>query len=124
MNRTKLWGACALLLLAAGIARADDYDETVSIFQRAGQSSQLFEASYAYAVFPTIGEAGFIVGGAMGKGRLYCRERRPNVRGHRGRAEVLLQTERHRLTGAESRIAGAPWSIANAASDVDLVRRH
>jgi lipid-binding SYLF domain-containing protein len=75
MKRTKLWGACALLLLAVGIARADDYDETVSIFQRAGQSSQLFEASYAYAVFPTIGEAGFIVGGAMGKGRVYVKGR-------------------------------------------------
>ncbi len=27
--------------------------------------------SYGYAVFPTVGEAGFIVGGAYGKGRVY-----------------------------------------------------
>jgi lipid-binding SYLF domain-containing protein len=75
MKRTNLWGACALLLLVVGAARADDYDETASVFQRAGQSSQFFKTSYAYAVFPTIGEAGFIVGGARGKGRVFVQGR-------------------------------------------------
>jgi lipid-binding SYLF domain-containing protein len=31
-----------------------------------------FDKSYGYALFPTIGEAGFVVGGAHGKGRVYA----------------------------------------------------
>jgi len=61
------------LLLLAGTARADDFTDTISLFKNAGQSGTFFHKSYAYAVFPTIGEAGFIVGGAGGKGRVYER---------------------------------------------------
>jgi lipid-binding SYLF domain-containing protein len=60
-----------LLLLAAGAAQADNYSDTVTLFRNAGQSGDFFRKSYAYAVFPTIGEAGFVVGGAGGKGRVY-----------------------------------------------------
>jgi lipid-binding SYLF domain-containing protein len=62
-----------LLLLAMGVAHADSYSDTVKIFQNAGESAAFFRKSYGYAVFPTIGEAGFIVGGAGGKGRVYVR---------------------------------------------------
>ena len=41
------------------------------MFKHAGDSAGYFSKSYAYAVFPTIGEAGFIIGGAHGKGRVY-----------------------------------------------------
>ena len=58
-------------LLAAGVAQAADYAETIAVFKHAGESRQFFKTSYAYAVFPTVGEAGFIVGGALGKGRVY-----------------------------------------------------
>jgi lipid-binding SYLF domain-containing protein len=47
------------------------YAETVKIFKNAGESGSFFDNSYGYAVFPTIGKAGFIVGGAHGKGRVY-----------------------------------------------------
>jgi lipid-binding SYLF domain-containing protein len=60
-----------LLVLAAGAARADNYSETVDMFKNAGDSAAYFSKSYAYAVFPTIGEGGMIVGGAYGKGRVY-----------------------------------------------------
>jgi lipid-binding SYLF domain-containing protein len=61
------------LLLAVGVARADNYSDTVTLFRNAGDSAAFFHKSYAYAVFPTVGEAGFIVGGAGGKGRVYVR---------------------------------------------------
>ncbi|MDP6376987.1 MAG: lipid-binding SYLF domain-containing protein [Pseudomonadales bacterium] len=31
----------------------------------------MFDQSYGYAIFPTVGKAGFWVGGAYGKGRVY-----------------------------------------------------
>jgi lipid-binding SYLF domain-containing protein len=62
-----------ILLLAAGVAHADSYSDTVQLFKNAGQSADFFRKSYAYAVFPTVGEGGFIVGGAGGKGRVYVR---------------------------------------------------
>src|SRR5579863_4470079 len=49
------------LALPAGSAFADDYDyaDTIAAFKRAGASADFFKSSYAYAVFPTIGKAGF-----------------------------------------------------------------
>ena len=66
---------CLLLALPFGTAMADDdaakYAETIKIFQEAGASGSYFNNSYGYAVFPTIGKAGFVVGGAYGNGRVY-----------------------------------------------------
>lgn len=50
---------------------ADDYSDTVALFRNAGQSSAFFKSCYGYAVFPTIGKGGLVVGGAYGKGRVY-----------------------------------------------------
>jgi lipid-binding SYLF domain-containing protein len=63
------------LLLTAGEAYADNYADTMALFRNAGDSAQFFSKSYAYAVFPTVGEAGFIVGGAHGKGRVYVHDK-------------------------------------------------
>ena len=64
-----------VLLLAAGMAHADSYADTIALFKKAGDSAAFFPNSYAYAVFPTVGEAGFIVGGAHGKGHVYVRDK-------------------------------------------------
>jgi len=61
----------SLLVLPFAHAPADDYDDTVKVFRDAGQSGTFFGKSYAYAVFPTIGKGGFIVGGARGSGRVF-----------------------------------------------------
>jgi lipid-binding SYLF domain-containing protein len=61
----------ATAALVCGAALADDYDDTITLFKNAGQSASFFKNSYAYAVFPTIGKGGFVVGGAHGKGRVY-----------------------------------------------------
>ena len=68
----------ALLLLIAPFtcvqAGTDDdakYAEAKSTFQQAGQSGNLFNKSYGYALFPTIGKGGAVVGAAYGDGRVY-----------------------------------------------------
>jgi lipid-binding SYLF domain-containing protein len=61
----------AILITAADVALADEYDDTVSLFKHAGQSGSFFHNCYGYAVFPTIGKGGLGVGAAHGKGRVY-----------------------------------------------------
>src|SRR5580693_9447528 len=78
-----------MLTIAAALAvsitavRADPapikYDETVSLFRHAGKSAAFFHHSYAYAVFPNIGEGAFVVGGAGGKGGVFVRGRQTGV---------------------------------------------
>jgi lipid-binding SYLF domain-containing protein len=63
---------CLLLALPFGSAMADEYADTISLFKNAGESAWFVDNSYGYAVFPTIGKAGFVVGGAYGKGRVYA----------------------------------------------------
>lgn len=68
-------GAALGLCFAMGTAHADNYSDTISVFKNAGKSAAFFEHSYAYAVFPTIGEGGFVVGGAHGDGHVYVHGR-------------------------------------------------
>ena len=64
-------GVLGIGILGAGVAQADSYTDTVAVFKNAGESQEFFSNSYAYAIFPTVGEGGFIVGAALGKGRVY-----------------------------------------------------
>ncbi len=68
-------GLAPAVLLIAGMAHANDYSDTINLFRNAGESSSFFHKSYGYAVFPTVGEGGFFVGGALGKGRVYAHGR-------------------------------------------------
>lgn len=52
-------------------AFADEYVDTVNLFKNAGQSAPFFKSAYGYAVFPTIGKGGFVVGAAHGDGRVF-----------------------------------------------------
>lgn len=70
----KIWWACLLttsLALPALPALADSYSDTVALFKNAGASATFFKSSYGYAVFPTVGKGGFVIGGAHGTGRVY-----------------------------------------------------
>ncbi len=86
-NRFLSLGAAFALSLSMGIAHADNYSDTVTVFKNAGKSSSFFEHSYAYAVFPTIGEGGFVVGGAHGDGRVYVHGR---LRGDTSMSQVSV----------------------------------
>jgi lipid-binding SYLF domain-containing protein len=59
-----------VLLLPAASALADEYSDTRKMFENAG-ASNLFKNAYGYALFPTIGKGGYVVGGAYGNGRVY-----------------------------------------------------
>ena len=64
-----------ILVLGLAIAttvHADDYTKTIEIFGKSDAVKPFFESSYGYAVFPMIGKAGFVVGGAYGNGRVYA----------------------------------------------------
>jgi lipid-binding SYLF domain-containing protein len=67
--------ATLLLCLAAGLAFADSFSDTITRFKEANQSENFFRTCYGYAVFPTIGEGAIGVGGAFGKGRVYVHRR-------------------------------------------------
>jgi len=61
---------CAFALTAPS-AWADAYTDTIDVFKKAGQSGRMFSNAYGYAVFPTVGKGGLVVGGAHGDGRVY-----------------------------------------------------
>jgi lipid-binding SYLF domain-containing protein len=61
----------AALLVWASALWASSYTDTVGLFKNAGQSGRFFDHCYGYAVFPTVGKAGLVVGGAHGRGRVY-----------------------------------------------------
>jgi lipid-binding SYLF domain-containing protein len=61
----------ALALFGSRSAYADDFSDTLELFKASGQSASYFDNCFGYAVFPTIGKGGFVVGGAHGKGRVY-----------------------------------------------------
>jgi lipid-binding SYLF domain-containing protein len=63
--------ALVAVLSFARVALADSYSDTIGLFKNAGESATFFKTCYGYAVFPTIGKGGFVVGGAHGKGRVY-----------------------------------------------------
>jgi len=78
----KVWIATCAVLMGAGVAHAaEDSDamaadaDTVAVYKRAIESRHFFDTAYGYAVFPTIGEGGLIVGGAFGKGRVYVHDK-------------------------------------------------
>jgi lipid-binding SYLF domain-containing protein len=75
MMTTRFLGVTLALALGTGVAYASEYDETIALFKHAGDSAVFFKDCYAYAVFPTIGAGGFIVGGARGKGHVYIHDR-------------------------------------------------
>lgn len=62
---------CVALSLCASVALADRYEDTIALFRQAGGMADFFKNSYGYAVFPTVGKGGFIVGGAHGDGHVY-----------------------------------------------------
>jgi len=61
----------AALMLGAMPASADEYDDTIAVFKKAGESSTFFGNSYAYLVFPKVGKGGLGIGAAHGSGRAY-----------------------------------------------------
>lgn len=68
---------CALVLISAFAARADDdlkaeSKQAIANFKNADSTlTTYFADSAGYAVFPSVGKGGFIVGGARGRGLVF-----------------------------------------------------
>ncbi len=60
-----------MVLLPSGTVLADEFSDTYSIFRDVPVSEAFFGDCYGYAIFPTIGKGGFVVGAAHGDGRVY-----------------------------------------------------
>jgi len=71
MRRALSFLLAALLLSWTAVSGADEYSDAIGLFKNAGQSAAFFPKSYGYAVFPTVGKGGFVVGGAHGTGHVY-----------------------------------------------------
>lgn len=52
-------------------AMANSYSDAITSFSNAGVSGEYFKTAYGYAVFPTIGKGGLVVGGAHGNGLVF-----------------------------------------------------
>ncbi len=60
-----------IVLLFSSMAFADRVNETIEVFKKSEAVQPFFDKAYGYAVFPTIGKGGIILGGAYGSGRVY-----------------------------------------------------
>jgi lipid-binding SYLF domain-containing protein len=75
-SKLNVWLLGATLGIAAGIAQAVPDNDTLKLFQDSSRSSDYFQNSYGYAVFPTIGKGGIGVGAAHGSGHVYKQGKR------------------------------------------------
>jgi lipid-binding SYLF domain-containing protein len=57
--------------IAGAAEEVKDFSSTINVFRDSPAVQKFFKNSYGYAVFPTIGKAGWIVGGSYGKGQVY-----------------------------------------------------
>ena len=78
-NTIRLLITSAVLSVCFGTAQAKPepvkMEEAIALFRHAGESAWFFRHCYGYAVFPTVGEGAFIVGGAGGKGGVFIHGR-------------------------------------------------
>lgn len=71
MNKLARIVIFAVFVCGGGSAWASSYADTINVFRNAGQSGEYFKTAYGFAVFPTIGKGGFVVGGAHGEGGVF-----------------------------------------------------
>jgi lipid-binding SYLF domain-containing protein len=74
MRITRLLTFLVMVTLVFGFSAtsgADDYSKTMNVFKESPAVQPFFKNAYGFAVFPTIGKAGFVVGGSYGKGQVY-----------------------------------------------------
>ncbi|MEM1188200.1 MAG: YSC84-related protein [Pseudomonadota bacterium] len=72
LKRMLALAATLFVTLAAPGASAGEYDDAITSFRAADETSDFFNTAYGYVVFPTIGKGGIGIGGAHGSGRVYA----------------------------------------------------
>lgn len=72
----KKWLAlCASGLLLSFQVVANEYQTTIEQFKSSPSTAEFFDNAYGYAVFPTVGKGGIVLGGAYGTGQVYLADR-------------------------------------------------
>ncbi|WP_372677916.1 hypothetical protein [Desulfosarcina sp.] len=73
MKRLGFFCLTVMMVLAAAPVSviADSHADTIAVFKKSPAVMPFFETAYGYAVFPTVGKGGIVVGGAYGKGKVY-----------------------------------------------------
>ena len=64
-----------LFLTVPSYAVEDRYTRTIEVFLKSDAVKPFFDDAYGYAVFPTVGKGGIVLGGAYGAGRVYLRDK-------------------------------------------------
>jgi len=67
----KCLALCAGGLLLSFQVVANEYQTTIDEFKGSPSTAEFFDNAYGYAVFPTIGKGGIVLGGAYGTGQVY-----------------------------------------------------
>ena len=65
---------CFIIIFASSfynLAQAEEYSKTIETFKKSSAVQPFFKNAYGYAVFPTVGKGGFLIGGAYGSGQVY-----------------------------------------------------
>ncbi len=72
IHRWVLLIVISLSFIHCATTRSEDpYARTLSVFRQSPEVAPFFKDAYGYAVFPTVGKGGFVVGAAYGKGQVY-----------------------------------------------------
>ena len=74
MNRNRiliLMITIVFALIVSTPALADKFTDTIDTYKKSEAVQPFFKKAYGYAVFPTIGKAGFGIGGSYGTGQVY-----------------------------------------------------
>ncbi len=75
INTIFLMFICLLILSGSVHADEDSYTKTINVFLKSDAVKPFFDEAYGYAVFPTVGKGGIILGGAYGSGRVYLQDK-------------------------------------------------
>ena len=69
------WGllllTCLLMPLTGSAQQVHDYSKAKNAFRSAPEVRWFFDNAYGYALFPVVGKAALILGGAYGEGQVY-----------------------------------------------------
>ena len=65
-----VWVAVLVLSVCAPVM-ADQFTDTIALFQKSEELTPYFDSAYGYAVFPSIGKGAVGIGGAYGHGKVY-----------------------------------------------------
>lgn len=71
MLLTLLSVVLVLSISGFSLAQDDNFARTIQIYKQSDAVKPFFDDAHGYAVFPRVGQAGFVIGGAFGNGQVY-----------------------------------------------------